>query len=71
MKVCQRVDNFLLTYRVTPHSETGRSPAELFLKRELRTRFSLLKPDLAKRVELKQIKQKEDHDKPKATLFMR
>ena len=36
----QMLDNFLLTYRATPHSVTGRSPAELFLKREVRTRFS-------------------------------
>ncbi|RUM45434.1 MAG: hypothetical protein DSY80_03315 [Desulfocapsa sp.] len=64
----QRLDNFLLTYRVTPHSVTGRSPAELFLKRELRTRLSLLKPNLAKKVEFKQLKQKEDHDRSKMTL---
>lgn len=57
-----RLANFLLMYRATPHSVTGRSPAELFLKREIRTRFSLLKPDLSKIVEHQQEKQKQHHD---------
>ena len=39
--------DFLLTYRVTAHATTGRSPAELFLKRQLRTRLDLLRPDVA------------------------
>lgn len=41
-----RVDNFLFAYRTTPHTFTGKTPAELFLKRKLRTRLSLLKPDM-------------------------
>jgi transposase InsO family protein len=45
-----QLDNFFLTNRSTPQTITGRSPAELFLKREIRTRFSMLKPDLHKRV---------------------
>ncbi|CAK6983729.1 uncharacterized protein K02A2.6-like, partial [Scomber scombrus] len=40
----------------------------LFLKRQLRTRFSLLKPSLAKTVEQKQQKQKQYHDKGKPKL---
>jgi len=58
-----RLANFLLMYRSTPHSVTGVPPAELFLKRQLRTRFSLLKPSLARTVEEKQLKQKTYHDK--------
>jgi transposase InsO family protein len=61
-----KLDNFLLTYRSTPQTVTGRSPAELFLKRELRTRFSMLKRDLYKRVTEKQAKHKSNHDKPTA-----
>jgi transposase InsO family protein len=53
-----QLDNFLLTFCSTPQIITGPYPAELFLKREVRTRFSLLKPDLHKR----------DHDKPTARL---
>ena len=49
--------------RTTPHSVTGYAPAELFLKRQFRTRFSLLKPKLAGLVEDKQKKQKQNHDK--------
>ena len=42
--VQQRIGNFLLTYRSTKHPTTGRSPASLFLGRELRTRLTLLRP---------------------------
>ena len=34
----QKLDRFLMSYRVTPHSVTKESPSKLFLKRELRTR---------------------------------
>ena len=37
---------FLREYRRTPHSTTGRTPAELMLGRQFRTRLSLLQPDL-------------------------
>ena len=29
----QRLQSFLLTYRTTPHAVTGRTPADLFLRR--------------------------------------
>lgn len=58
----RRLANFLLTYRTTPHTVTGRTPAELFLKRQLRTRLSLLRPNLAETVENQQAKQKHNHD---------
>ena len=35
--------NFLFRYRTTPHSTTGATPAELMVKRRLRTRLSLIK----------------------------
>ncbi len=59
----QRLANFLLLYRSTPYTTTGRSPAELFLKRQPRTRFSFLKPLLAQTVEDKQEIQRQQHDK--------
>lgn len=37
--------NLLLTYRSAPHAMTGVPPCLLFLKRQVRTRFDLLKPD--------------------------
>ena len=42
----QKITNFLLTYRNTPHSTTNEIPAKLFLGRNLRTRLSLLKPNI-------------------------
>ena len=59
----KRLSHFLLLYRSTPYSTTGRSLAELFLKRQLRTRFSLLKPGLDQTIENKQEKQRQQHDK--------
>ena len=47
---------------ITPQSTTGRAPAELFLKRELRTRFSLLCPDFTTNVRDKQEHQANVHD---------
>ena len=35
---------FLIQYRTTPQTATGLTPAELFLRRQLRTRLDLLKP---------------------------
>ena len=58
-----RLENFLLTYRSTPHATTNQTPAALFLGRELRTRLDLLKPSIARQVEEKQASQKEKHDR--------
>lgn len=63
-----KLANFLIMYRSTHHTVTGKKPAELFLKRQMRTHFSLLKPDLAKSVQEKQQKQKRQHDKGKRVL---
>ena len=57
-----RVADFLLKYRTTPHSTTGATPAELLMKRRLRTRLSLVKPDLTQEIENKQSKQKQRKD---------
>ena len=51
-----RVADFLLRYRKTPHSTKGATPAELLMKRRLRTRLSLVKPDLTQEIENKQSK---------------
>ena len=63
LPLSHRLANFLFMYRNTPHTVTGRTPAELFLKRQVRTRFSLLKPELARRVEKQQAAQKYHHDR--------
>lgn len=48
------VDNFLFVYRNTPHATTGKTPAELFLKRQLRTRLSLVKPSFSTEMQERQ-----------------
>ena len=58
-----RLAKVLLSYRITPQSSTGVSPAELLLGRCPQTRLDLLKPNLADMVENKQLQQKVDHDR--------
>ena len=58
-----KIARFLFAYRNTPHSTTGVSPAELLMGRKLRSPLDLLKPDLHFRVEGRQEKQKQYHDK--------
>lgn len=45
---------FLLRYRITPHSTTGKSPSLLFYGRQLRTKLDLVFPSLRSNVEQKQ-----------------
>ena len=59
----QRLSRLLFTYRLTPHSTTGRSPAELMLGRQPRSRLDLLKPNMTQIVERRQLNQKLTHDK--------
>ena len=58
----ERLAKFLLIYRSTPHATTGMRPDELYLRRRIQTRFSLLSPNLTPRVEKYQQKQKVAHD---------
>ena len=57
LSLSHRMSNFLLTYRSATHSTTGVTPSSLFLKREVRTRFDLLRPDLKSHVLEKQSQQ--------------
>ena len=59
----QRLYSFLLTYRSSPHSTTGVTPASLFLNRALRTKFDVLKPSVESQVLEKQSSQKACHDR--------
>ena len=58
----QKLMDFLLSYRSTPHSTTNTAPCLLFLQRPLRTTLDLLRPDLADAVLQGQSAQKRSHD---------
>ena len=68
----QYLSSFLLTYRSTAHSTTNAPPCMLFLKRQIRTRLSLLRPDIISKVTKKQAEQKKAHDEHshEQTLFI-
>ena len=59
------IDRFLFNYRLTPHSTTGVSPAELMFGRRLRSRLDLLWPgnSIATRVHERQLAQKKSYTK--------
>ena len=57
-----KLSRFLMSYRSIPHSTTGETPADLFLRRPLRTRLDLLKPKLTDKVSQRQETQKRFHD---------
>ena len=59
-----KLDKFLFQYRVTPHSTTGVSPAELMFGRKLRTVLDLVHPNrcVQQTVWSKQDQQKSNYD---------
>lgn len=61
--VQNRVNRFLFRYRITPQTTTGQSPAELLMKRKLKCRLSLVRPDTKQRVQQQQIRMKAAHDR--------
>ena len=54
-----RLTQVLFSYRITPHSTTGISPAELLVGCKLRSRLDLLHPNLEQTVQKKQWQQKQ------------
>jgi transposase InsO family protein len=60
-----KLHRFLLRYRITPQSSTGRSPAELLFQRRLKTRLDLLHPTMQGKVHKQQLQMKQQHDKNK------
>ena len=56
------IPRFLFLYRLTPHSTTGVSLAELLMGQCLRSKFDLLMPSTQSKVLERQDKQKQEHD---------
>ena len=63
MSVESRLLQFLFQYRITLHTTTGLSPAELLMGRRLRSHLSLLHPGVEERVKATQEKQRKYHDR--------
>ena len=60
----QKIGNFLLAYRNSPHSTTNESPAKLFLGRSIRSRLDLVKPCVKDAVQKKQFDSLTDSKRP-------
>ena len=58
-----KVSRFLFRYRITPHTTTGQSSAQLLMNRQPKNRLALARPSIEKRVQSKQAEQKRGHDK--------
>ena len=58
LSIQQHNANYLLTYRSTRQPTTGRTPAGLFLGRELRIRLTVLRPSVWEKLINSQVKQK-------------
>ena len=61
--IMQSLTRFLFSYRTTPNSTTGQTPAKLFLNRRLRVKSHLIRPDLGRKVFDRQTDQKARYDK--------
>ncbi|XP_033107793.1 uncharacterized protein K02A2.6-like [Anneissia japonica] len=65
--ITAKLANFLLAYRNAPHCTTGQPPAVLFMGRNIRSRLDILKPDLRRHVQSKQVDQTVSHKANKRT----
>ena len=50
--IATKVNRFLFTYRITPHSATGVSPAELLMNHKLNSSLSIIKPNINRKLRL-------------------
>ena len=57
-----RLYRYLLHYNKIPQSATGTPPCQLLMKRTIRSRIDVIKPDLKEKVQDKQMDMKNRHD---------
>ncbi|VDI34788.1 Hypothetical predicted protein [Mytilus galloprovincialis] len=60
--VQEKLNRFLFDYRITPQTTTELAPSELLMKRKIKSRLNLVFPNIDKRVQERQQKQKNYHD---------
>ena len=59
----EKLARFFFSYRITPHTTTGETPAKLLMGRQLRSHLSLFHPNLSHKVARSQQQQKLHHDR--------
>ena len=65
-----KLTRFLFRYRITPHTTTGLSPAEMLMGRRPRSQLDLVHPDTAQRMELKQVSDRGDNKRVRSFKVM-
>ena len=60
---------FLLAYRTTPHSTTGKSPAQLLMHRELRTKIPSIRERIKPRKEIREAMQNDRKHKAQMKIY--
>ncbi|XP_028304146.1 uncharacterized protein K02A2.6-like [Gouania willdenowi] len=66
-----KLARFLFQYRITPHTTTGLSPAEMLLKRKPKSHLDLLRPDVGAKVARSQEDQTLRRDQHARTWFFK
>ncbi len=61
-KTTSLLRNFLVTYRITTHPTTGKSPSEVLFGRRIKTTLDLMRP-VNERMQSEKLKQKEQFDR--------
>jgi hypothetical protein len=54
----EKMNRLLFHHRTTPHTTTGKCPAELLLGRRVRTHLDIMRPNMRRKVEIPQLQKK-------------
>ncbi len=67
----QHISEFLMRYRIIPHSTTGISPSELLMGRRIRSTLDRVFPNVGQKIQQKQEVQKRKADIPRRCDFFK